>query len=234
MLNVQATTMELEQLLGYSFRDIQLLVSALSHSSYVNERRINKQQCYERLEFLGDAVLECVASRYIFEKYPEFTEGQLSKTRASMVCEKSLAWCARRINLGSFILLGHGETKNHGQDRDSILCDVMESIAGAIYLDGGFEAATEYIRRFILSQLDEMDKPQDYKTELQELVQSDPSSTISYETVSEDGPDHCKHFVVDVYIDGEFYGQGEGSSRKHAESAAAQTAIQKYRQGMVK
>lgn len=218
----------LESVIGYHFKEPGLLKSALAHSSYVNELKINRIDCYERLEFLGDAVLECVSSRFIFDSCPWMNEGMMSKTRASVVCEKSLAQCARKINLGNFILLGRGEKLNNGADRDSILCDVIEAVAGAIYIDGGFECAENFIMRFILSETDDIDLPRDYKTELQELVQRSHNGSVRYETVSVTGPDHNKMYRVEVFVNDVSCGFGEGSSRKLAEAEAAKAAIEKY------
>ena len=174
---------ELEKQIGYQFRDHSLLRRAMMHSSYTNEKHLPKFQCNERLEFLGDAVLELVSSEFLFLENPKISEGELTKTRAGMVCEPSLAFCARDLDLGNYLLLGRGEEATGGRERDSITSDAMEALIGAIYLDGGFTNAKEFIHRFILSDLEHKKLFFDSKTILQEIVQADAGESISYRLV---------------------------------------------------
>ena len=171
----------LEERIGYQFRDRKKLQNAMMHSSYTNERRLPKYQCNERLEFLGDAVLELVSSEYLFLESPQMPEGELTKTRASMVCEPALAFCAREIELGKYLLLGKGEDATGGRERDSITSDAMEALIGAIYLDGGFTSAKEFIRKFILKDLEHKKLFYDSKTILQEMVQAQMEGPVSYQ-----------------------------------------------------
>lgn len=219
----------LEERIGYRFRDASLLKQALTHSSYTNEQKINRQKHYERLEFLGDAVLELVSSEFLFHSHPDMPEGEMTKTRASMVCEPSLAFCARDLELGKFLLLGKGEESTGGRRRDSITSDVMEAVIGAIFLDGGMEEAKAFIDRFILSDLEDKQLFYDSKTNLQELVQGTLKKEIRYEPVGEYGPEHDKTFMVEVHIDGEKVGSGEGRTKKAAEQKAAYEALLKLR-----
>ena len=220
---------ELEKKIGYDFRDFSLLKTAMMHSSYTNERRLEKYRCNERLEFLGDAVLELVSSEFLFRESPRVSEGELTKTRASMVCEPSLAMCARDIGLGDYLLLGKGEEATGGRKRDSITSDAMEALIGAIYLDGGFTSAKEFIHRFVLTDLEDKKLFYDSKTILQEMVQADRNREISYHLVGEKGPDHNKSFSVEVLIGGDVYGAGQGRTKKAAEQQAAYEAILKLR-----
>ena len=220
---------ELEQKIGYVFKDKSLIERALMHSSYTNEKHLKKYECNERLEFLGDAVLELVSSAYLFNEFPKVSEGELTKTRASMVCEPSLAMCARDIGLGDYLLLGKGEEATGGRKRDSITSDAMEALIGAIYLDGGFTNAKEFIHRFILTDLEDKKLFYDSKTILQEIVQANKAGNITYELVGEEGPDHNKTFEVRVRIGGQPYGSGKGRSKKAAEQKAAYQAIIMYR-----
>lgn len=215
----------MEKRIGYRFQNIALLKQALTHSSFTNEQKINKQKHYERLEFLGDAVLELVSSEFLFAVKPELPEGEMTKTRASMVCEPSLAFCARDLELGQFILLGKGEESTGGRKRESITSDVMEAVIGAIFLDGGMEAAKTFINRFILSDLEDKQLFYDSKTNLQELVQRTLKKEIHYEPAGEFGPEHDKTFQVDVYLDKEKIGSGEGRTKKAAEQKAAYEAL---------
>lgn len=216
---------ELENRIGYTFCDNTLLLQALTHSSYTNEQKINKQRNYERLEYLGDAVLELVTSEFLFQRYEDMPEGQLSKTRSSMVCEPALAFCARDLELGNFIRLGKGEEISGGRNRDSIISDVMEAVIGAIYLDGGFEVAGDFIRKFILSDLENKQLFYDSKTLLQELVQSMYHSNVTYELLEEKGPEHDKLFLVHACINGNIISKGEGRTKKAAEQQAAYDAL---------
>ena len=215
----------LEERIGYRFQNIRLLKQALTHSSFTNEQRINKQKHYERLEFLGDAVLEMVSSEFLFKTHPEMPEGELTKLRASMVCEPSLAFCARDLELGKFILLGKGEESTGGRKRESITSDVMEAVIGAIFLDGGIEYAKAFINRFILSDLEDKQLFYDSKTNLQELVQGTLKKEIHYEPAGEFGPEHDKTFMVEVYVGAEKIGTGEGRTKKAAEQKAAYEAL---------
>ena len=220
---------ELEKKIGYTFENHKLLERAMMHSSYTNEKHLEKYRCNERLEFLGDAVLELISSEYLFGELPRVSEGELTKTRASMVCEPSLAMCARDIDLGSYLLLGKGEEATGGRMRDSITSDAMEALIGAIYLDGGFTSAKEFIHRFILTDLEDKKLFYDSKTILQEIVQANKAGNITYELVGEEGPDHNKTFEVRVRIGGQPYGSGKGRSKKAAEQKAAYQAIIMYR-----
>ncbi|HJB94931.1 MAG TPA: ribonuclease III [Candidatus Mediterraneibacter intestinigallinarum] len=220
---------ELEKKTGYTFKDFSLLEQAMMHSSYTNERHLPKYRCNERLEFLGDAVLELVSSEYLFNESPHTPEGELTKTRASMVCEPSLALCARDISLGDYLLLGKGEEATGGRLRDSVTSDAMEALIGAVYLDGGFTSAKEFIHRFILTDLEDKKLFYDSKTILQEMVQAQKSGEITYHLVSEQGPDHNKSFEVEVQIKGTGYGRGRGRTKKSAEQQAAYQAILKLR-----
>lgn len=215
---------EFEQKIGYTFENPDLLVVALTHSSYSNEMRLKKYQCNERLEFLGDAVLELVSSEFIFKENPTKPEGDLTRIRASYVCEPTLALCARELNLGDYLLLGKGEDLTGGRERDSILSDAMEATIGAVYLDGGFERAKEYIMRFILQDIEQKKMFFDSKTILQEIVQGE-HQTLTYELLEESGPDHLKSFTVGAFIDGKQIAQAVGRTKKKAEQAAAYEAI---------
>ena len=222
---------ELEKKIGYKFRDFSLLRRAMMHSSYTNEKHLPKFQCNERLEFLGDAVLELVSSEFLFLENPKISEGELTKTRASMVCEPSLAFCARDLQLGEYLLLGKGEEATGGRGRDSITSDSMEALIGAIYLDGGFTNAKEFIHRFILSDLEHKKLFFDSKTILQEIVQADMGESITYRLVGEEGPDHNKAFRVEVRIGEICCGAGKGRTKKAAEQEAAYQAILKLKDG---
>ena len=220
---------ELEKKIGHTFKDFSLLKQAMMHSSYTNEKHLPKYRCNERLEFLGDAVLEPVSSEYLFKESPHIPEGELTKTRASMVCEPSLALCARDIGLGDYLLLGKGEEATGGRERDSVTSDAMEALIGAVYLDGGFTSAKEFIHRFILTDLENKKLFYDSKTILQEIVQAGKKGDITYRLVREEGPDHNKSFEVQVMIGGTPYGEGKGRTKKSAEQQAAYQAILKLR-----
>lgn len=216
---------ELEQKIGYKFCDFSLLERAMMHSSYTNERSLPKYQCNERLEFLGDAVLELVSSEFLFKGSPKMPEGELTKTRASMVCEPSLALCARDIDLGSYLLLGKGEEATGGRMRDSVTSDAMEALIGAVYLDGGFTSAKEFIHRFVLTDLEDKKLFYDSKTILQEMVQAEKLGTITYRLVKAEGPDHNKSFHTEVLIGNKVSGKGVGRTKKASEQQAAYEAI---------
>lgn len=215
---------EFEEKIGYTFTDPDLLVTALTHSSYSNEKRLRKYQCNERLEFLGDAVLELISSEYIFQHNQTKPEGVLTRIRASYVCEPTLALCAREIDLGQYILLGKGEDASGGRERDSILSDALEATIGAVYLDGGFQCAREYVNRFVLQDIEQKKLFYDSKTILQEMVQGKHRS-LHYELLSESGPDHHKSFTVAVMIDGEQVASATDRTKKKAEQSAAYQAI---------
>lgn len=221
---------ELEQRLGYTYRDRALFETALSHSSYANERYQQPLASYERLEFLGDSILGFVTAEYLYSTFPTKPEGELTRIRAELVCEKNLAEVARSLHLGDYLLLGHGEAQTGGRDRSGILCDVMESLIAAAYLDGGFAAAKGIIDRLILTRLTEVVKTHDYKTELQELVQQKKNQHLTYELIGESGPDHCKEFSVRVLLNGQPVGEGSGTSKKRAEQSAAAQAISRLTQ----
>lgn len=220
----------LEERIGYQFRDRALLQQAMTHSSFTNEQKINKAQNYERLEFLGDAVLELAASEFLFREYPEVPEGELTKQRASMVCEPSLAFCARDLELGSFIRLGKGEESTGGRNRDSITSDAMEALIGAIYLDGGMAEARSFIDRFVLSDLEDKQLFYDSKSNLQELVQGKLKKELNYELLEESGPEHNKTFRVSVKMGMEILGEGRGRTKKAAEQQAAYQALLRLRE----
>ncbi len=215
----------LEETIGYEFKDKELLNIALTHSSYVNDHKISKTMDYERTEFLGDAVLELVTSEYLYKNYPNKDEGNMTKMRAGMVCEKALAITAKEIGLGKYLRLGFGEEKSGGRNRDSIIADVVESVIGAIYLDGGIDKAKEFIHRFVLADCEHKSMFYDCKSTLQELVQKNNNHHLEYEILSQSGPDHNKTFVVAAVLDGKVIGQGSGRSKKDAQQNAAYAAI---------
>ncbi len=211
----------LEKNLEYHFKQRDLLTRALTHSSFANELKLNYDGDYERMEFLGDAVLELVSSDYLYKKYPEKPEGELSRKRASMVCEPALAYCAREISLHDYIRLGRGEESTGGRNRDSIISDVLEAVIGGIYLDSGFEDAKEFVCRVIMNDLEDKRIFYDSKTMLQEKVQQKESGDVHYEIIAETGPDHNKQFMAQVVIDGKKLSTGSGHNKKAAEQQAA-------------
>ncbi len=214
-----------EKKIGFRFKDRRYLLQALTHSSYANERKIRKIPDNERLEFLGDAVLELVASHDIFFKNPAMSEGEMSKLRASLVCEPALAYCAREISLGRYLFLGKGEMAMGGAERDSILSDAFEAVIGAIYLDGGFTNAKEFILKYALNDAETKKLFYDSKTILQEIVQAKGQGKVRYEIIEESGPDHSKCFVVKaISLDG-LETMGKGKTKKAAEQQAAYKAI---------
>lgn len=219
------TLEELEKRIGYCFTDKGLLKQAITHSSYSNEQKINRFKHYERLEFLGDAVLELISSDFLFRTYPELPEGKLTKMRASMVCEPALAYCARDLEMGKFLLLGKGEENTGGRKRDSITSDAMEAVIGALYLDGGLAAAKNFIDRFILSDLESKQLFYDSKTTLQEYVQGTFKTDLTYVLLKESGPEHDKQFEVEVRIGERILGNGTGRTKKAAEQQAAYEAL---------
>ena len=218
---------ELEEAIGYRFQNIALLQNALSHSSYANERWHDSLKSNERLEFLGDSVLGMVTAEYLYRNFPDRLEGDLTRMRADMVCERALAQTADKIGLGRHILLGRGEETGGGRTRDSILADAVESVIAACFLDGGMEPARRFIHNFVLTEVPERKlKNTDYKTALQELAQQKKNQTLSYAMVGESGPDHDKHFDVEVSLNGRVVGKGTGTSKKRAEQDAARVAIE--------
>lgn len=221
---MEYTLNELEKRIGYSFQDKKLLEHAMIHSSYANEHHLGKLGCNERLEFLGDAVLEVVSSDFLFRTFPEMPEGDMTKTRASLVCEPTLAFCAQEIDLGGFLLLGKGEDATGGRGRDSVVSDAMEALIGAIYLDGGFANAKEFIHRFILNDMEHKKLFYDSKTILQEVVQGEHEK-LTYDLISENGPDHNKSFTVEARVGSRVLGEGTGRTKKAAEQEAAYKAL---------
>ena len=220
-----ANFLELQDKIGYEFKQEKLLRQALTHSSFANEKHLRKHSDNERLEFLGDAVLEIVSSDFLYKAYPDKSEGDLTKLRASLVCEPTLAICTREMELGKYLFLGKGENLTGGRNRNSILSDALEAVIGAIYLDGGFTSAKEFIHRFILTDLEDKKLFYDSKTILQEIVQANMTGNVSYELIDEQGPDHNKIFEVEARIGGKAWGRGKGSSKKSAEQQAAYEAI---------
>lgn len=217
---------DLENAIGYRFHNITLLQNALAHSSYANERWHDSLKSNERLEFLGDSILGMVVAEHLYRNFPNRPEGELTRMRADMVCERALAGVAEQISLGQHLLLGNGEEQGGGRGRDSILADAVESVIAACFLDGGMEAARGFINRFVLEDVPVRKlRNADYKTALQELVQQKKNQTLSYELMGEEGPDHNKTFRVSVSLNGKVVGEGVGSSKKRAEQDAAHGAI---------
>ncbi len=216
----------LEKKLGYTFKNKALLLNALTHSSYANEAR-HGVTSNERLEFLGDSVLSIIVSNYLFNQFPNMPEGELTKLRASLVCEKSLCAFSRELELGKFLQLGKGEDKGGGRERDSILADAFEAVLAAIYLDGGMEIARKHVMNFVLWELKHTDDEvfKDYKTALQEIIQRNPEESVSYILTDEFGPDHDKQFTVEVHLNSNIIGTGKGKSKKQAEQMAAKQAL---------
>ena len=213
-----------EQIIGYEFKDKKLLQTALTHSSYANEMN-GKVMYNERLEFLGDSVLGMIAAEFFYTHHPEMPEGKLTKIRAAMVCEKSLYRFAQSIKLGEFMYMGKGEINTGGRNRPSILADAFESLIAAIYLDAGFEEAKKFVLGFIYNAAVEEPVISDYKTALQEIVQKSPGEILEYFMAGESGPDHCKTFIVEVKLNSNVIGTGEGRSKKQAEQMAAKEAL---------
>lgn len=216
---------EFEEIIGYKFKDKNLIFTALSHSSFANENK-KQRKSNERLEFLGDSVLSIIVSDFIFEHYTFLPEGELTKLRASLVCEKALFEFAKKIRLGDFIMLGKGEINTGGRTRPSILADAFEAVIAAIYLDGGIEAARKHVLRFIPKNFDPRHQHiTDYKTVLQEIIQRNPEEMVEYVLKSESGPDHDKEFTVQVMLNSNVIGEGTGKSKKNAEQMAAKQAL---------
>ncbi|MBP3380211.1 MAG: ribonuclease III [Ruminococcus sp.] len=226
-MNNTSIISELEESICYKFKNRNLIVNALSHSSYANENK-QPQGSNERLEFLGDSVLSVVVSEYLYTHLTSVAEGDLTKLRASLVCEKSLHGFARKIDLGRYLLLGKGEENTGGRERPSILADAFEAVIAAIYLDGGMEAARAHILRFMPQDLQKGAKAAfgDFKTVLQEVVQKNPEEKVEYVLIGEEGPDHNKRFVVEVMLNSQVIGKGKGRSKKDAEQLAAREALE--------
>lgn len=216
---------DFQSLIGYQFSDTQRLKQALTHSSYANEHRMSKFQNNERLEFLGDAVLEIVTSDFLYRKYDDMLEGELTKFRASIVCEPTLANFSKEIKLGDYLLLGKGEDNSGGRFRASVLSDAVEALIGAIYLDGGIDEARIFIEATLLQNVEQRKLFVDSKTHLQELIQKSSDNAITYEVVAERGPDHSKLFEVTANHNSKIIGHGFGRSKKSAEQEAAFDAI---------
>lgn len=217
----------LEARLDYKFNNIRLLKNALIHSSYANEVRGNTHS-NERLEFLGDSVLSVIVAEHIYNKYPNMPEGELTKMRAALVCEKSLCVFSRELGIGEYLLLGNGEDKNGGRERSSILADAFEAVLASIYIDGGMTAAKNLVLNTVLRDLEhhpEDDVFKDYKTVLQEIIQRNPEESVSYILIDEKGPDHDKIFTVEVHLNSNVIGRGTGKSKKQAEQMAACQAL---------
>ncbi len=217
---------------GYTFRNGNLLRLALTHTSYANEQHQTHLQSNQRLEFLGDSVLSLVISDYIYHKFPKMPEGELTKVRASVVCEQTLAKCAAKLRLGDMLFLGRGEVLSGGRTRESILADAFEAVLAAIYLDAGMDQARKFVLRHLQPYItphlvDELNT--DYKTELQELVQQTQGHTIRYEIRKESGPDHDKVYEIEVLVDDRVYGRGTGRSKKRAEQNAAREAVRRIK-----
>jgi len=221
---------QLETEIGYAFKDKDLILKALTHSSYANEKKMEKYNHNERLEFLGDAVLEVCTSDFLFKEYLDKPEGDLTRLRASIVCEPTLAECARAIHLPDFLILGKGEETTGGRYRDSIVSDAFEAVIGAIYLDGGIEEANKFIIRFVLNDIENKHLFYDSKTILQETVQKLYKKKVEYKLISEEGPDHDKKFNVQVLLEDTILGEGIGRTKRKAEQQAAYQAILKIRQ----
>lgn len=224
-----------QEQIQYEYNDFNLLETALTHSSYANEHQLKKTQNNERLEFLGDAVLELVSSDLLFKTYPDKLEGVLSKTRASLVCEPALAFCARKLNLGIYLRLGKGEDLTGGRDRDSILSDALEAVIGSIYLDGGIEHARSFIMHFVLNDIENTRLFMDCKTILQENIQSWSKETLIYELVDATGPEHNRTFIMQVRLGEEVLGIGTGRTKQAAgQNAAYHSLLQLRSKGLFK
>ncbi len=220
-----------EETIKYTFNNKNLLKTALTHSSYANENHMRREASNERLEFLGDAVLEIITSDFLYHNYPSLPEGELTKKRASIVCEQTLALCANEIGLGSYLNLGKGEELTGGRERNSIISDAMEAVIGSIYLDGGFASAKEFIEKFILSDIESKQLFFDSKTILQELIQSwHIDDLLEYVLVREEGPDHNKSFVVEAHLGEKVLSTGIGKTKKAAEQDAAYKGMLKLRE----
>ncbi len=216
----------LESKISYTFKNKDLLLTAITHSSYANEHKVNS---YERLEFLGDSILNFAVAEFLFQKFNDLPEGKLTKMRANLVCEKSLCSFSKLLDLGSFVRLSYGEERTGGSTRPSILADMFESIIAAIYIDSG---SMDITKNFIIKYIEPAAKKagssnfKDYKTSLQEIIQQNPEEKLSYRLISSTGPDHSKHFVVEVLLNSNVLGKGGGKSKKEAEQQAARLALE--------
>lgn len=232
MMNKKELLIKMQGILKYHYQNEALLEEALTHSSYANEHRGRLVKDNERLEFLGDAILDLIISEYLFKKFSHMPEGDMSKLRASIVCEGSLAKMAHQMQIGQYILLGKGEELTGGRERASILADAFEAITGSLFIDGGFECARQFIQDTLVQAVEQTASIEtlykDYKTLLQEAVQKRSASPIHYEVVGEEGPDHDKHFYVEVFHEERSLGCGIGKSKKEAEQDAAQKALKLY------
>ncbi len=221
---------EVQSKINYNFNNIQLLENALTHSSYANEHKNAKAVCNERLEFMGDSVLGLICAELLYNKFLHKPEGELSKLRSSLVCESALNTYAQKIDLGKYLLLGHGEELSGGRERPSILSDAFEALIAAIYFDGGFESAKEFVLPFLNNAIKEDIQKhtlgRDYKTLLQEISQKNPGEIIKYAVVNETGPDHDKLFTVNVYLNSNLLASGTGKNKKEAEQDAAHKALE--------
>lgn len=213
----------LQNNIGYRFNNIDLLVTALTHSSYANEKGVGTV-CNERLEFLGDAVLGFISAKYLFENM-DVPEGDLTKHRSARVCESALCSYAKELGIGPALLLGKGETRMGGSEKPSLLADAFEAVLAAVYLDGGLDQARKLALRFV-SRNDELDETKDYKTMLQEVIQRNPEEHIEYVLIGESGPDHAKKFTFEVHLNSNVIGTGTGKSKKLAEQLAAKEALE--------
>ncbi len=219
---------ELEKKIGYKFKDINLLITAMTHTSYANELRVNKTESYERLEFLGDAILEYIVSEYLFLKKKEYEEGRLTKLRASLVCEFTLSQVSESLGYGEYVRLSKGEAQTGGRTRKSILCDLFESVLGAMYLDGGMDPAKKFVHEFLLDDVETKSLFYDAKSTLQEFCQKH-GKVLKYKLIEEKGPEHSKIFISDAIIDGHATARGEGSNRKNSEQMAAYKTLLQLR-----
>lgn len=218
---------QIQHTINYEFKKEELLYQAMTHSSYANDHKMNKLSCNERLEFLGDAVLELISSEYLYELYPTKPEGELTKLRASLVSEEPLALVAQNIGLSDYILLSKGEDNTGGRYRESITSDAVEALLGAIYLDGGIDSAREFAYKFILNDIENKKMFHDSKTILQEIIQKYKLGNLSYVLIHEEGPDHNKSYEVNALLDEKVIGTGEGRTKKRAQQQAAYYAIKK-------
>ena len=215
----------LQDTIGYKFTDESLLYVAMTHSSYANEQRMKKTKNNERLEFLGDAVLEIAVSKFLYLNFPEMSEGEMSKLRASLVCEPTLALDCKEINLSKYIMLSHGEDMTGGRERKSILSDAFGALIGAIYLDGGYDKAAEFIDKYVLTDIEHKQLFHDSKTKLQEVVQAEYKQKLEYRLINESGPDHAKEYSVQAFVGDKALGEGTASTKKGAEQEAAYNSL---------
>ena len=229
-MKINESIASLEKIIGYSFNNKELLKLALTHSSYSNDNKQGKFNNNERLEFLGDAVLELSSSEFLFNEYKNKPEGELTRMRASIVCEPTLALCAKDINLSQYLLLGRGEDNTGGRYRDSIASDAFEAVIGAIYLDGGFTIAKEFVMKFVMNDIENKHLFYDSKTILQEIVQKQYKERVEYVLINESGPDHNKSFEVEVRLNEKVLGKGLGRTKRKAEQQAAYEAILQIRE----